>query len=53
MSGRHFNPVGVVFLSLGQGEFNEPPPQVQGPTPPDGAWEQTIFRRAGPVSRQR
>jgi len=51
--GRYFNPVGVVFLSLGQGEFNEPPPQVQGPTSPDGAWEQTVFRRAGPVSRHR
>ena len=24
--GHNFNPVGVVFLSLGQGEFNEPPP---------------------------
>ena len=53
MGGRHFNPVGVVFLSLGQGEFNEPPPQVQGPTPPDGAWAHAVFRRAGPVSRQR
>jgi len=24
--GHNFNPVGVVFLSLGQGELNEPPP---------------------------
>ena len=24
--GHNLNPVGVVFLSLGQGEFNEPPP---------------------------
>ena len=28
-----------------------PPPQVQSPTPPDGALEQPIFRKAGPVSR--
>ncbi len=28
-----------------------PPPQVQSPTPPHGALEQPIFRKAGPVSR--
>jgi len=33
LAGHNFNPEGVVFLSLGQGELNEPPPWVQNRAP--------------------